>query len=91
MERGEAIGEARRRFAGCDDGRQVYDPIPCGSRQAGIVVMASHGRGSVLRWVLGSTAEGLTAHALAPVLIVRGTTAPALNEETRGQSARHAG
>ncbi len=91
MECGEAIGEARRRFAGCDDGRQADDPISCGSRQAGIVVMANHGRGSVPRWVLGSTAEGLTTHAPAPVLIVRATTVPALNAATRGQSTRYAG
>ncbi len=53
-------------------------------RPAGIVVMASHGRGGVLRWVLGSTAEGLVTHAPAPVLIVRADTAPPVNAEARG-------
>ena len=43
----------------------------------GIVVMASHGRGGVSRWVLGSTAEGVVTGAPCPVLIVRSETAPA--------------
>jgi nucleotide-binding universal stress UspA family protein len=38
---------------------------------AGIVVLASHGRGGVLRWVMGSTAEGMMARSPQPVLIVR--------------------
>lgn len=42
----------------------------------GIAVMASHGRGGVSRWVLGSTAEGVVTGAPCPVLIVRGGTAP---------------
>lgn len=37
----------------------------------GLAVMASHGRGGVLRWVLGSTAEGVLDHAPCPILIVR--------------------
>jgi nucleotide-binding universal stress UspA family protein len=43
----------------------------------GIVVMASHGRGGVSRWILGSTAEGVVTGAPCPVLIVRAETAPA--------------
>lgn len=59
-------------------------------RPEGLVVMASHGRGGVLRWMLGSTVEGFTTQAAAPVLIVRATTAPALGEVRQGQSAWHA-
>jgi nucleotide-binding universal stress UspA family protein len=40
-------------------------------RPAGIVVMASHGRGGIRRWAMGSTAEGLIAASPQPVLIVR--------------------
>ncbi len=40
-------------------------------RPSGIAVMASHGRGGVLRWALGSTAEGVLDHAPCPILIVR--------------------
>jgi len=36
----------------------------------GIAVMASHGRGGVVRWVLGSTAEAVLDGAPCPVLIV---------------------
>lgn len=42
----------------------------------GIAVMASHGRGGIARWVLGSTAEGVVTSAPCPVLVVRATTAP---------------
>ncbi len=37
----------------------------------GILVMASHGRGGVVRWALGSTTEAVLAHAPCAVLIVR--------------------
>ena len=36
-----------------------------------IAVMASHGRSGVLRWALGSTAEGVLDQAPCPILIVR--------------------
>jgi hypothetical protein len=42
----------------------------------GIAVMASHGRGGISRWVIGSTAENVITGAPCPVLIVRATTAP---------------
>lgn len=42
----------------------------------GITVMASHGRGGMSRWVIGSTAEGVITGAPSPVLVVRATTAP---------------
>jgi len=42
----------------------------------GIAVMASHGRGGISRWVIGSTAEGVIIGAPCPVLVVRATTAP---------------
>ena len=43
---------------------------------AGIAIMASHGRGGVLRWALGSTAEEVLDQSPCPILIVRaGTTA----------------
>ena len=41
------------------------------ARPTGLAVMASHGRGGVLRWVLGSTAEGVLDRAPCPLLIVR--------------------
>lgn len=46
-----------------------------GGQPPGIAVMASHGRGGVSRWVLGSTAEGVITGAPCPVLVVRATTA----------------
>jgi len=42
----------------------------------GLAVMASHGRGGVLRWALGSITEGVLDQAPCPILVVRaGTTA----------------
>jgi nucleotide-binding universal stress UspA family protein len=40
-------------------------------RPAGIVVMATHGRGGIRRWVMGSTAEGMLVQSPQPVLIIR--------------------
>jgi len=47
-------------------------------RPTGIAVMASHGRGGVLRWALGSTAEEVLDQSPCPILIVRAgaTTIP---------------
>jgi nucleotide-binding universal stress UspA family protein len=36
-----------------------------------LIVMASHGRGGVRRWLLGSIAETLVRAAPVPVLLVR--------------------
>ncbi|HET7035935.1 MAG TPA: universal stress protein [Thermomicrobiaceae bacterium] len=43
-----------------------------------LYVMASHGRGGVSRWFLGSVAEEITHHSRVPVMIIRANTA---NEE----------
>ena len=51
--------------AAADESIAAYLPA------TGIAVMASHGRGGVMRWVLGSTAEGVLDHAPCPILIVR--------------------
>jgi nucleotide-binding universal stress UspA family protein len=57
-------------------------------RPAGIAVMASHGRGGVLRWALGSTAEDVLDHAPCPILIVRaGTTTNAGHEDVPVRTA----
>lgn len=36
-----------------------------------LIVMASHGRGGITRWLLGSVAEDLLRHAPVPVLLVK--------------------
>jgi nucleotide-binding universal stress UspA family protein len=41
---------------------------------AGIAVMASHGRGGVLRWALGSTTEEVLDQSPCPILVVRAGT-----------------
>ena len=42
-----------------------------------LIVMASHGRGGLTRWFLGSVAEDLLRQAKAPVMLVRASQAPA--------------
>jgi len=57
---------------------------------SGIAVMMSHGRGGVLRWALGSTAEDVLDDAPCPILIIRaGTTL--VNEDTPALATQHAG
>jgi nucleotide-binding universal stress UspA family protein len=41
---------------------------------AGLVVMATHGRGGWRRWALGSVASELLQHGAAPVMVVRPAT-----------------
>ncbi|MDQ2784942.1 MAG: universal stress protein [Chloroflexota bacterium] len=53
---------------------------------AGIAIMASHGRGGVLRWALGSTAEEVLDHTPSPILIVRAGTTAAGSEDTMPSS-----
>jgi len=48
----------------------------------GIGIMASHGRGGVLRWALGSTAEEALDQSPCPILIVRAGTTAARSEDT---------
>ncbi len=58
-------------------------------RPTGIAVMASHWRGGVLRWALGSTTEGVPDQAPCPILIVRaGVTTNAGHEEIHIPGAR---
>ncbi|HEY7909539.1 MAG TPA: universal stress protein [Thermomicrobiales bacterium] len=58
---------------------------------AGIAVMASHGRGGVLRWALGSTAEEVLDQSPCPVLIVRAGTTAAGDEDAPAPAVRDAG
>jgi nucleotide-binding universal stress UspA family protein len=41
------------------------------SNEVDLIVMASHGRSGVSRWVLGSVAERMVRHSCVPVLMVR--------------------
>lgn len=38
--------------------------------QAGLIVLGTHGRHGVARWLLGSVAEGVLRHAPCPVLVI---------------------
>ncbi|MDQ2784809.1 MAG: universal stress protein, partial [Chloroflexota bacterium] len=61
-------------------------------RPTGIAVMASHGRGGVLRWALGSTAEAVLDQSPCPILIVRaGATTSAGHEGAPVRAVQRAG
>jgi nucleotide-binding universal stress UspA family protein len=50
---------------------RVTREIVAAAKPGDIVVMASHGRGGLSRWLLGSVAEDVLRHAPVPVLLVR--------------------
>lgn len=58
---------------------------------AGIAVMTSHGRGGILRWALGSTAEEVLDDAPCPILIIRARTTLAIHENAPVLATQHAG
>lgn len=58
---------------------------------SGIAVMASHGRGGVLRWALGSTAEEVLDQSPCPILIVRAGTTTSGPEDIHAPVGRDAG
>ena len=58
----------------------------------GLAVMASHGRGGVLRWALGSITEAVLARSPCPILIVRaGATTSAGREQVPPHAVQNAG
>jgi nucleotide-binding universal stress UspA family protein len=56
-------------------GEHVYDAIQQEAIQwpADLIVIGTHGRRGIRRFILGSVAEGLIRTATKPVLLVRGT------------------
>lgn len=71
-----------------DDGLNVTSDVRMGPiartilaelHDGDLVVMASHGRTGIRRWVLGSVAEEITRHADVPVLLVK---QPHIDEES---------
>jgi nucleotide-binding universal stress UspA family protein len=53
--------------------RAIVDAV--GAFHADSIVMSSHGRSGVTRWMLGSVAEHVVRHADVPVLVLRGDQA----------------
>jgi len=48
------------------------------AHQVDLIVLCSHGRSNLGRWILGSVADHLARYALMPALVVRADGAPAL-------------
>jgi nucleotide-binding universal stress UspA family protein len=51
-------------------GPAVHELTQC-ARAGDLIVMATHGRGGVRRWLIGSVAEEVIRHSPVPVLLVR--------------------
>jgi nucleotide-binding universal stress UspA family protein len=64
LERGVGVTEEVRRGA-------VAQEICAAANPRDLIVMASHGRGGVTRWFVGSVAEDVVRRATVPVLLVR--------------------
>lgn len=45
--------------------------ITQGTQPGDVIIMATHGRGGVRRWLIGSVAEAVLRHASVPVLLIR--------------------
>ena len=53
---------------------RVTQELLAAARDGDLYVMASHGRGGVSRWFLGSVAEEITRHSTVPVMVIRSDT-----------------
>ena len=65
----------RLQYQGVDVGWDVLDGSPYSEianaiQPEDLVVITSHGRGGIMRWLLGSVAEKLVREAPAPILLV---------------------
>jgi nucleotide-binding universal stress UspA family protein len=59
---------------------RVAGEIIAAAQPGDVIVMASHGRGGLSRWLLGSIAENVVRHATVPVLLVHAGAEPAPSE-----------
>jgi nucleotide-binding universal stress UspA family protein len=60
---------------------EPFERITETAKAGDLIVLASHGRSGVSRWMLGSVAEKLIRLADAPVLVVRASTPDAADEQ----------
>ncbi len=58
------------------------------ARSADLIVLCSHGRTGIKRWVLGSVAQKVARHSLVPVLILREGIGELASEHPRIRSVR---
>ncbi len=65
----------------------VARELVAATQSGDVVVMASHGRGGLSRWLLGSVAEDVVRHAPVPVMIIR---AGAANQTAREPASPNA-
>jgi len=61
---------------------RVAREIVAMSQQDDLIVMASHGRGGLSRWLLGSVAEDVLRHSNCPVLLVKNSASAKATVDT---------
>ncbi len=59
---------------------RVAREVIAAAQPSDVIVMASHGRGGLSRWLLGSVAEDVVRHATVPVLLVHAGAEPVPSE-----------
>lgn len=69
------VAPLRAQGLACEAHVYYDDPLPAiedavGRQQADLIVMSTHGRGGLGRWIYGSVADGVLRQATVPVLVV---------------------
>jgi len=59
----------------------VVPELLAATRPGDVVVMATHGRGGVSRWFLGSVAEALVRRATVPIMLIRAEDVPSKEDD----------
>jgi nucleotide-binding universal stress UspA family protein len=66
---------------------RVARELVAAAKPGDLMVMASHGRGGLSRWLLGSVAEDVLRHTMVPVLLVKAGMATGGNVSTEPEKA----
>lgn len=61
--------------------------IVASAQDGDLIVMSTHGRSGLKRWILGSVAESVLRHATVPVLSVRSSDTQTAEAETSSQTS----
>ena len=70
---------------------RITQELLAAAHDGDLYVMASHGRGGVSRWFLGSVAEEITRHSQVPVQVIRAQPAEFEQEAAIPHSAARSG
>lgn len=69
---------------------RVARELVAASKPGDVIVMASHGRGGLSRWLLGSVAEDVLRHSAVPVFLVKSDVDAERSAEPTGRDGKFA-